>query len=290
MDPVRPTTCPTLRIDPEFEHVAWPLTAEETAELTASLRQEGCHSPVIYWQQPDVPQYECILLDGHHRYRICHEHAIPFPVKGLPFRNREAAINWAILAQLGRRNASIRQQEYLRGKLKNLLASQPTPPGEHRPNIAKTVAEVTGATERQVYKDAVLAKAIDRLAEHAPALRDAVMQRTLTRADGMVLGAESDETLQQLQADISAGAPLKEAVSRVFRATDTRPIYAIKELAELDACLGRLIRAKTAALEACGGRTNHLALKHETALREVLNEAARHILEWQKAFDIRKHK
>ena len=47
-----------------------------------------------------------MIIDGHHRYRICRRHNIPFAVEEREFRDITAAMEWMISRQLGRRNLS----------------------------------------------------------------------------------------------------------------------------------------------------------------------------------------
>ena len=60
-----------------------------------------------------------ILLDGHNRYEICIKHNISFSKTEIKVENRQAAINWIINNQLGRRNLHPDQASYLRGKRYN---------------------------------------------------------------------------------------------------------------------------------------------------------------------------
>jgi len=60
-----------------------------------------------------------ILLDGHNRYEICQKHNISFSKTDIKVDNRQAAINWIINNQLGRRNLHPDQASYLRGKRYN---------------------------------------------------------------------------------------------------------------------------------------------------------------------------
>lgn len=45
-------------------------------------------------------------MDGHNRYRICHENGVPFAIEEKDFDCREAAEVWLVRNQLGRRNLS----------------------------------------------------------------------------------------------------------------------------------------------------------------------------------------
>lgn len=105
-----------LEIDPEISELLFPLTVEEYQELERSLREEGCREALIAW--------DGILLDGHHRYKICNEYNIPYKVIEKDFPNRSSAIAWAIRNQVGRRNLTMGQKLELASRLKATLALQ----------------------------------------------------------------------------------------------------------------------------------------------------------------------
>ena len=95
----------TLIIDPEFRDLIPPLTDEERNMLEASILKEGCETPLTIWNG--------VIVDGHNRYEICHQHGIPFSVSEKVFNCRDDALLWIITNQLGRRNLT----SYQRGKL-----------------------------------------------------------------------------------------------------------------------------------------------------------------------------
>ena len=66
-----------------------------------------------------LDQGDTVLLDGHNRHEICRKHGIGFEKILLELPDRQAAINWIINNQLGRRNLHPDQASYLRGKRYN---------------------------------------------------------------------------------------------------------------------------------------------------------------------------
>jgi len=94
-----------LTIDPEFRDLIPPLTDEERELLEAGILKEGCETPLTVWNG--------VIVDGHNRYEICHEHGVPFAVMEKDFKDHEEALLWIVTNQLGRRNLS----SYQRGKL-----------------------------------------------------------------------------------------------------------------------------------------------------------------------------
>src|SRR5574339_600425 len=55
-----------IKINPEYVELVRPLSAKEYAELKESIKEKGLHLPIIINQDNTI-------LDGHHRYQICHE-------------------------------------------------------------------------------------------------------------------------------------------------------------------------------------------------------------------------
>ena len=87
-----------LRIDPELESTARALRSNERDMLIEDIQARGCIAPLIVW--------EGIIVDGHNRYRICHEHNIPFGIEEVAFESKTDARIWIITNQLSRRNLS----------------------------------------------------------------------------------------------------------------------------------------------------------------------------------------
>ena len=85
-----------LEVNETFEHIMPPLQEMELGLLEQSLLADGCRDPLVTWNG--------ILIDGHNRYRICHEHNIPFRYIEMEFENEAAARVWIIKNQLARRN------------------------------------------------------------------------------------------------------------------------------------------------------------------------------------------
>jgi len=103
-------------IDPEFEALIPPLTADEYAALEENLQRHGCQQRLVLWKG--------ILVDGHNRYKICKEHDIPFDTKDLErVDSRESAMAWMVDNQLARRNINNFQRAELALKKKDALAA-----------------------------------------------------------------------------------------------------------------------------------------------------------------------
>lgn len=87
-----------LKVDPELERMTRPLTETEDQNLTEDIIEHSCLSPVIVWNG--------VIVDGHNRYRICHEHNIPFGIEQISFGDKAEAKMWIYRNQIARRNVT----------------------------------------------------------------------------------------------------------------------------------------------------------------------------------------
>jgi N6-adenosine-specific RNA methylase IME4 len=96
------TACgvPNLTIDTGLEALIPPLSKEEYESLEKSLRAEGCREDIVVWKRGD----KLVIVDGHHRYKLCRQYNIPFAILEKEFENADAAKAWMIRNQLARRN------------------------------------------------------------------------------------------------------------------------------------------------------------------------------------------
>lgn len=102
-----------LKIDQEFHDLIPPLSPEEYNLLEANILEENAvRDPIIVWRG------ENIIVDGHNRYRILSEHPdIPYSVLEKDFDSRDEVILWICRNQIGRRNLSPFQKDYLLGMM-----------------------------------------------------------------------------------------------------------------------------------------------------------------------------
>lgn len=101
-----------IKIDPEFQSLIPPLSAEERQQLESNLKADGCRDALVVWNDT--------LIDGHNRYEICTRLSIPFEVEEMVFDSRTDVVEWIIRNQFGRRNLL----PYLRVKLALRLESE----------------------------------------------------------------------------------------------------------------------------------------------------------------------
>jgi uncharacterized protein with PIN domain len=164
----------TPTIDPEFSALCRKLTTEEYEFLENSITAEGCTDSIIAWDQPPYP-----ILDGHTRHEICLNHEKDFDVIYRKFTDRNAARNWIIRHQLGKRNVTEAEKSYLRGKLYSAAKQQHG--GDRKSScqsgILKTTPEIaaeTGVSARTLDRDESFAEHVDAIAATSPTVADAL--------------------------------------------------------------------------------------------------------------------
>lgn len=87
-----------LNINPKFEQIIPPLTADEFAQLEENILSEGMViHPIVVWKNT--------IVDGHNRYKIVQKHPeIAYSTFEKNFNNEYEVVSWICSNQLGRRN------------------------------------------------------------------------------------------------------------------------------------------------------------------------------------------
>ena len=87
-----------LKINPKFEQIIPPLTADEFAQLEENILKLGkVIEPIQVWKG--------FIVDGHHRYKIVQKHPeITYTTCERKFESEIEAVDWICGYQLGRRN------------------------------------------------------------------------------------------------------------------------------------------------------------------------------------------
>ena len=103
-----------LKIDPEFQEQIPPLTDEEFEQLRKNILEDGeVYEPIIVWNST--------IVDGHNRWKIICENweelKDKFRTKEMDFPDKWAAFDWMYRKQLGRRNLTEEQRDYMMGKM-----------------------------------------------------------------------------------------------------------------------------------------------------------------------------
>jgi len=152
-----------ITVDNELKSYIRPLKDEEYEKLKESILIEGIRDPLVVWQG--------ILLDGHHRYKIAQEFGIEYKTVEVNLPDMDAAKEWMIKNQLGRRNLTEQEASYYRGKLyesrKQHPCIHPKSGGNFFPRLktSEIIGKEYGVTGRTVRNDAEFSQAVDKVAE-----------------------------------------------------------------------------------------------------------------------------
>ncbi|MBQ4112268.1 MAG: hypothetical protein IJD38_05685, partial [Clostridia bacterium] len=93
-----------------FEQIIPPLTADEFAQLEDNILKLGRVTD-------SIKIWNGFIIDGHHRYKIIQKHPeISYTTDEMDFDSEYEAIAWMCNAQLGRRNITEANRQYLLGK------------------------------------------------------------------------------------------------------------------------------------------------------------------------------
>jgi len=185
-----------LSINPELKALIPPLTSEEFAQLEANVCQEGIREPIITWQGT--------IVDGHNRYELAQMYDLPFKVKEIAFASMEDCMDWMINNQLGRRNVTETQKDYLIGKkYENEKKRHGGARDQNGPlkKTAEMLGEEFGIGSTQVKRNEDFAKGVDLLANVEPELKGQILQgkSDLNKQDVQEFGKISKQAQKEVK-------------------------------------------------------------------------------------------
>ena len=178
-----------LRIDPEFRDKIPPLTDDEFKRLEENILSDGeVYEPICVWNG--------VIVDGHNRYKIVQSHPeIPFKTKSMEFDDKWEAFEWMYRKQLGRRNLTEAQKDYMVGKMYearkksvgkhtgNQYTEMESGQNVHIPDrqeikdgTAGRIGKEFGMTSRTVRRNEKFAKGLDALKEVSPEAADKILK------------------------------------------------------------------------------------------------------------------
>ncbi len=102
------TKLPILKTDPDFQSLKPPLRREAYEELELNIVCNGCREPIKVWGD--------YIIDGHNRYKICHEYEIEFKTEKIQLKSKEDAISWICADLLHNHELPENYQHYLIGR------------------------------------------------------------------------------------------------------------------------------------------------------------------------------
>lgn len=214
-----------LKIDPEFRDKIPALTAAEFEQLKENILSDGeVYEPIVTWNDT--------IVDGHNRWRIICENwetlKDKFSIKQMTFENKWEAFAWMFKKQLGRRNLSSEQRDYLMGKRNeaekmavgtNRYSKKEevqNGPLKAKGKTAQRIAEEYGVGYGTVIRAEKFAKGIDTLRESNPEAADAVLKGNsgATKAVISELPSKTASEIQKVAQDILTGDIKKDRPKR----------------------------------------------------------------------------
>lgn len=176
-----------LQVDSQFRGWLPSLSNEERAALEKSILEDGCRDALVIWAGHNI------IVDGHNRYDICQRHHVPFGTYEMEFANRDAVIDWIERTQMGRRNLTMDELRFVRGRRYEREKKAQNDGGKGTPKTTggqndhqfKTAAKVAsdfGVSEKTIRRDAEYYRALKEQAGHEPVLADVSDLTTATRA------------------------------------------------------------------------------------------------------------
>lgn len=213
-----------LKVDKEFQEKIPPLTEAEFEQLKENILSAGeVYEPIAVWNG--------VIVDGHNRWKIILEHPeIRYRVKEMQFADRWAAFEWMYKNQLGRRNLTEKQKDYMIGKMyearKQTIArnekGQFAPNGqnvrtvdrrEQQDGTAGQIGKEVGVDSRTVRRAGKFAQGVDALKAVSPEAAEKVLQGEANVTKGMIqdLPSKSEKEIKAVAKAIESGANLKAA-------------------------------------------------------------------------------
>ena len=257
-----------LRIDPEFERIIPPLTADEFQLLKENILAEGkVRDALITWNG--------IIVDGHNRYKVIKEHPeIPFRTEEKQFIDRNEAIWWMCGNQLGRRNLNDYQWDNLLGRRykseKATHGAQERFRGYQNTDIpsgnschlekvktAEKIGKEFGVSPRSVRYAGNFVDGLDAAEEEVPGITQEILSGRIkpTKKEVRAVGKEKDAERRHILAENLRRAkedkiplPSEEITSEEHPNNKTNESESVKESSIEDDTLPELTPAETRAL------------------------------------------
>ncbi len=189
---------------PELENLIPALTNEEYSQLSANIRAEGCRDPLVLWQTDG----QAVLVDGHNRFRVCTEHQEELVTKfGYDYRyifrefaDVEAAKDWMINNQLGKRNLTEEWKSYLRGiqyRAEKQQQGRPKKGADGQPTdglkTAERLAELHKVSDKTIRRDEKFVEVLEKITGDNDQLRKDILNRTVRLPKMELLSLENED-------------------------------------------------------------------------------------------------
>lgn len=205
---------------PEMENLLPPLSEEQMTALEADILKNGCYTHIIVDEK-------LVIIDGHHRQKICVEHDIPYTMLVFSFENMLEAKQWALDTQKNRRNLTAWELGNIALKLKPDLEARAkenqgnrsdlsaTLPESYEPvDTRKELADTVGIGERTMGK-------VMQIDEHGPeAVKEALDKKELSVNKGYNLTKQLQQLPEDQREQAAIDAVELEKAKQRIRKTD----------------------------------------------------------------------
>jgi hypothetical protein len=205
-----------LKIKEEFKKLIPPLTPDEYKQLETNCIEEGIRDAIITWNG--------YIIDGHNRYKIAQDWQLGYKTISKNFDTEYDVIEWMLVNQLGRRNITPEQKDYLIGKKyendKQRHGGQIKGIEKILPPIstAQKIANEVGISHQQVKNNEQFAKGIDKMNDD---LKNVVLQgkSSLNKQDIQIIAKAEPTFIATTEKQIIEKAKeLKEQKAQEFKA------------------------------------------------------------------------
>jgi len=187
-----------LKIKEEFKELIPHLTNEEFKQLEDNCLAEGIREKIITWNG--------FIIDGHNRYEIATKWNLDYKTEAKHLYNEIDVKIWMLNNQLGRRNVTKEQKDYLIGKRYENDKQRVGRPENKEEKIsplktAEKIAQEVGMSDRQVKNNEQFAKGVDKLGDE---LKQQVLQgkSEVNKSDVQAIAKAEPTFVAQTEADI----------------------------------------------------------------------------------------
>jgi len=204
-----------LKIKEEFKKLIPPLTPDEYKQLETNCIEEGIRDAIITWNG--------YIIDGHNRYKIAQDWQLGFKTISKNFESEYDVVEWMLVNQLGRRNITPEQKDYLIGKkYENEKQRQGRPENnEDKMSPLRTsekLAQEFDISDKQVKRNEQFAKGVDKMNDD---LKNVVLQgkSSLNKQDIQIIAKAEPTFIATTEKQIIEKAKeLKEQKAQEFKA------------------------------------------------------------------------
>jgi hypothetical protein len=203
-----------LKIKDEFKKLIPPLTPDEYKQLETNCIEEGIRDAIITWNG--------YIIDGHNRYKIAQDWQLSYKSISKNFDSEFDVVEWMLVNQLGRRNITPEQKDYLIGKkYENEKQRQGRPENKLDKMSTLTsqkIANEVGISDRQVIRNEQFAKGVDKMNDD---LKNVVLQgkSSLNKQDIQIIAKAEPTFIATTEKQIIEKAKeLKEQKAQEFKA------------------------------------------------------------------------